>query len=247
MPQEAPMSDKTLDALGTVQKRVADAPELRATYNTDENGKQVYKALAYDITEPDRHGTTMTPGSLEADIERGIPLMLWHDRESFPVGKVIDWQHTERGPVARFVFADYDKAHLARTLVDTGFLTAVSVGFIPKEGYVRDGDDVVVFTRSELVELSLTATPSSRGALIDLKRSIDDLAGSSSELSDEAPPADDVEPANPESELTTDFGEDAAEPDLGPVKRDVELERELDEMSRWQRTQRLHRLRVTGE
>lgn len=177
------MSEVTLEGLGQVQSRLADTPELRATVDVDAQGRQVYTALAYDITEPDRHGTTMTPGSLEADLDRGIPLMLWHNRESFPVGKVISWEHTERGPVARFIFADYEQAALARTLVDTGFLQAVSVGFIPKEGYVREADDVVVFTRSELVELSLTATPSSRGALIELKRSLDNLAGSA-DLSD---------------------------------------------------------------
>lgn len=198
------MSDSTLDALGSVQNRLADAPELRATVEVDEQGRQIYTALAYDLSEPDRHGTTMTAGSLDADLERGVPLMLWHDRESFPVGKVISWEHTEKGPVARFIFADYDKAHLARTLVDTGFLQAVSVGFIPKEGFVREADDVVVFTRSELVELSLTATPSSRGALIDLKRSIDDLAGSADSLSDEAPAVESVDPANPVEERTED-------------------------------------------
>jgi HK97 family phage prohead protease len=185
------MSDLTLDALGSVQNRLADAPELRATVTVDDAGRQIYTALAYDITEPDRHGTTMTAGSLDADLDRGIPLMLWHDRESFPVGKVIGWEHTEKGPVARFIFAEYDKAHLARALVDSGFLTAVSVGFIPKEGYLREADDTVVFTRAELVELSLTATPSSRGALIDLKRSIDDLTGPAEGLPVET--TDDVE------------------------------------------------------
>lgn len=224
------MSD-TLDTLGSVQSRLADSPELRATVDVDEEGRQIYTALAYDLSEPDRHGTTMTPGSLHADLERGVPLMLWHDRESFPVGKVVSWEHTEKGPVARFIFADYDRAHLARTLVDTGFLQAVSVGFIPKEGFVRDADDVTVFTRSELVELSLTATPSSRGALIDLKRSIDDLAGSAEDLPDEAPVDVAVEPATP----SVDVEEYAA-----PAEDSEGLtEEDVARMVRWQRAQRM--------
>jgi len=237
------MSDLTLDALGSVQNRLADAPELRATVEVDDEGRQIYTALAYDLSEPDRHGTTMTPGSLDADLERGVPLMLWHDRESFPVGKVVSWEHTERGPVARFIFADYDKAHLARTLVDTGFLQAVSVGFIPKEGFVREADDVIVFTRSELVELSLTATPSSRGALIDLKRSIDDLAGSADVPSDETPAAD-VEPANPEStethhsELLGDWGGEDA-PAYGADAPDARNLPDDEQLARWQRAQRM--------
>jgi HK97 family phage prohead protease len=234
------MPDMTLDALGSVQNRLAIAPELRATVEVDGQGRQIYTALAYDITEPDRHGTTMTPGSLEADLERGIPLMLWHDRESFPVGKVVSWEHTERGPVARFIFADYDRAHLARTLVDTGFLQAVSVGFIPKEGYVREADDTVVFTRSELVELSLTATPSSRGALIDLKRSLDELAGpadepAADEPQDEARDAseavEDAQDAPVASELVGDWGVEAEDADA--AKRDTE------QLVRRQRTQRI--------
>jgi HK97 family phage prohead protease len=239
------MSDSTLEALGSVQNRLADAPELRATVEVDEQGRQIYTALAYDISEPDRHGTTMTPGSLDADLDRGVPLMLWHDRESFPVGKVVSWEHTERGPVARFIFADYDRAHLARTLVDTGFLQAVSVGFIPKEGFVREADDVVVFTRSELVELSLTATPSSRGALIDLKRSIDDLAGSADVPSDETPD-DAVEPANPESEdgaageLVGDWHEAAAEEVAGDAPADeTPADRDAAQLVRWQRANRM--------
>ena len=239
------MSDSTLEALGSVQNRLADAPELRATVEVDEQGRQIYTALAYDLSEPDRHGTTMTPGSLDADLERGVPLMLWHDRESFPVGKVVSWEHTERGPVARFIFADYDKAHLARTLVDTGFLQAVSVGFIPKEGFVREADDVIVFTRSELVELSLTATPSSRGALIDLKRSIDDLAGSADVPSDETPDVA-VEPANPSSEdgaageLVGDWHEAAAEDVAGDAPADeTPADRDAAQLARWQRANRM--------
>lgn len=240
---------ESLDILGSVQNRLADAPEVRATVEVDEQGRQVYTALAYDLSEPDRHGTTMTPGSLDADLERGIPLMLWHDRESFPVGKVVSWEHSERGPVARFIFADYDKAHLARTLVDTGFLKAVSVGFIPKEGFVREADDVVVFTRSELVELSLTATPSSRGALIDLKRSIDDLAGdgTSDGLSD-APvlPAEDTQAEEPVDlelaaatvEAGVTEGSDASAPEAGAPDVGGDIS-EQERLARWKRAQRM--------
>lgn len=236
------MSD-SLDVLGSVQNRLADAPEVRATVDVDEGGRQLYTALAYDISEPDRHGTTMTPGSLTADLDRGVPLMLWHDRESFPVGKVVSWEWTEKGPVARFIFADYDKAHLARTLVDSGFLQAVSVGFIPKEGFVRDADDVIVFTRSELVELSLTATPSSRGALIDLKRSIDDLAGEVDDVpSSEAPvvPVEgDVElaPDTTADEPVTSEGSDASAPEAGAPEVDGDISDEA-QLRRWKQTQR---------
>ena len=238
------MSD-SLDVLGSVQNRLADAPEVRATVEVDEEGRQLYTALAYDITEPDRHGTTMTPGSLDADLERGVPLMLWHDRESFPVGKVVSWEWTEKGPVARFIFADYDKAHLARTLVDTGFLQAVSVGFIPKEGFVRDADDVIVFTRSELVELSLTATPSSRGALIDLKRSIDDLAGDvdAVRLSDApAVPVEDGTELAPDAtadEPATADDSDASAPEAGASEVDGDLSSDEGQLRRWQQTQRM--------
>jgi HK97 family phage prohead protease len=193
--------DALRDMLGTVTSRVATFDERAVAGSHDDAGRRVYTALAYDITTTDTYGTTMAPGALQA-AEGGVPLLLFHDRASFPVGKIVGWDHTERGPEARFVFADTEQARTAEALVAGGFLRGVSVGFIPSDGFVRE-DGVVVFTDAEVVELSLTPTPSSRGALVDLQRSIADLVGSDGSPSDETPAAA-VEPANPSCDETED-------------------------------------------
>ena len=64
---------------------------------------------------------------------------------------------------------------MARDLVRAGFLSAVSVGFIPDADSMTtraiEGTDVPVYNRTELVEVSLVLVPSNPNA-IALARSI---------------------------------------------------------------------------
>lgn len=169
---------------------------------TDTEGRRVYTALAYDTTSLDRHGTTMTNDALKL-APGGAPVLLFHKSDAFPVGKVIGFSAGPMGPEAQFVLhAETEEARTAQALVDAGFLRGVSVGFIPRTAEFREEDGAIVYTDAELVELSLTPTPSSRLALVDLKRSIDDL------LADEAPA---VEPACCEGDCNCGPVEEARE------------------------------------
>jgi len=136
---------------------------------TDDN-RRIYRALAYDITSVDRHGTTIDRAAFRPVDLDNFPLILWHTDNQFPVGRVIEWTMTEQGPVAGFVFADTAEAREAELLVATGFLNGVSIGFIGYEAENQKG--VTVYTDVEVIELSLTPTPSSRAALVNLERSI---------------------------------------------------------------------------
>lgn len=148
---------------------------LTDAVRTDETGRRVYTALAYDTTSVDRHGTTMTGDALRM-APGGAPVLLFHNSDAFPVGRVTGWQAGPQGPEVEFVLhGETDEARTAQRLVDLGFLRGVSVGFIPTKATVREADGVLVYQDAELVELSLTPVPSSRLALVDLKRSIDDL------------------------------------------------------------------------
>lgn len=137
------------------------------------DGRRVYWALAYDATSTDLHGTRMTPDAFVGSAEKlEFPILTFHNKASFPVGKPVATSFDTRGLSVGFVFADTPDAKMAEQLVAGGFLRGVSVGFVPTDGYVDKTDNAPVFTRAELVELSLTPTPSSRKALIDLTRSI---------------------------------------------------------------------------
>lgn len=162
--------DETTD-LGQIVKR---ATTVSDAVRTDADGRRVYTALAYDTTSVDRHGTTMTNGALRM-ADGGAPVLLFHKSDTFPVGRVTGWLSGPQGPEVEFVLhGETDEARTAQRLVDLGFLRGVSVGFIPTKATARE-DGVIVYTEAELVELSLTPVPSSRLALVDLKRSIDDL------------------------------------------------------------------------
>ncbi len=161
---------------------------------TDDN-RRIYRALAYDITAVDRHGTMIDRAAFRAVNLDNFPLILWHSDNQFPVGRVIEWTMTEQGPVAGFVFADTAEAREAELLVATGFLNGVSIGFIGYEAENQKG--VTVFTDVEVVELSLTPTPSSRAALVNLERSIRAWTVEGDYVTDETPAVEIVEQEAP--------------------------------------------------
>ena len=139
----------------------------------DEEGRRVYWALAYDSTSTDLHGTRMTADAFKGSAENlDFPVLLFHEKASFPVAKPVATKYENRGLHVGFVFASTPQARIAEELVSGGFLRGVSVGFVPRDGYLDKTDGATVFTRAELIELSLTPTPSSRKALVDLSRSI---------------------------------------------------------------------------
>lgn len=159
--------------LGQKVERSSLISEQATDHQVDGQGRRVYWALAYDATATDRHGTRMSPSAFNGT-ELDFPILAFHNKESYPVGKPVDLSYDHRGLSVGFVFADTPEAQQAEQLVGGGFLRGVSVGFIPLDGYRdKDDDKTVVFTEAELVELSLTPTPSSRKALIDLSRSLD--------------------------------------------------------------------------
>lgn len=91
------------------------------------------------------------------------PVMLWaHDYSSLPVARVTGFPTDARGLVAEYEFAPGDANPMAaqiKTLVDEGFINAVSVGFIPLE---RTGNKI---TKSELLEISFVPVPANQEAL----------------------------------------------------------------------------------
>jgi phage head maturation protease len=182
-----------METLGQIVRRdgvVLDARGNTTRATLTDDGRRVYRALAYDTSSEDRHGTQIDPAAFRAPDMANFPVILFHDQERLPVGRVTEWQITEQGPVAGFVFADTAEAREAELLVATGFLNGVSIGFIGWDLESRSG--VPTYIDVEVVELSLTPTPSSRGALINLERSIRSLEATiegdvtTSEPSDEA-------------------------------------------------------------
>lgn len=227
--------DNLAPELNSLQHRASTA-EVR----TDEAGRRVFTALAYDTTAVDRHGTTMTSDALQL-APGGAPVLLFHKGDTFPVGKVLGMSAGPRGPEVEFVLTDAtEEARTAAVLVETGFLRGVSVGFIPMTAEVREADGVIVYTSAELVELSLTPIPSSRLALVDLKRSVDDLVA---QLPADEPVVEAPEVVEePVVETVEEAVEEVADPDVAPAEEAATVEDEVRSVS----ADRLARIRRLG-
>lgn len=94
---------------------------------------------------------------------RDNPVVLYgHDHRRPPVGKAINGQVTATQLIVDVEFAETEFGKEIRYLVDNGFLNAVSVGFIPKEW---DSGDTRVYTKVELLEISVVPIPANAAAL----------------------------------------------------------------------------------
>jgi hypothetical protein len=113
----------------------------------------------------------IAPGCFAASIaaQPAVPLLLWHDNKSFPVGVAEAFDDNSRGLDIRFRIPCTAAAQeAARVSRDLGM--GASVGFVPERSswtYVDDWDpmrgvdhiDRVTRTQARLAEVSLTPTP----------------------------------------------------------------------------------------
>ena len=115
---------------------------------------------------------------------RSLPLLLWHDNESWPIGVVKSWQDGDDGLDGVWTLDDDERAQRAAKLARDGFLTGLSVGFRPmltgshwefvdEDAWTRGERDRVERSEARLLETSLTPTPAYAGAAVSLVRSAD--------------------------------------------------------------------------
>lgn len=106
---------------------------------------------------------------------RKLPLLLWHDSRSFPVGVSEKWTESDDGLDVVWRLDTSDMAQEAARLAREGMLTGLSVGFIgisAERTYDEDtGVSWVERTEARLLEVSLTPTPAYAGAKVALVRS----------------------------------------------------------------------------
>jgi HK97 family phage prohead protease len=99
-----------------------------------------------------------------------VPLLLWHDNRSFPVGVAEDWDDRADGLHGRFRLAMSAVAQVAASHIRDGFMDGMSVGFGPVRSswsyaaeYNPDAGpdfmDRVTRHEARLHEVSLVSTP----------------------------------------------------------------------------------------
>lgn len=104
-----------------------------------------------------------------------LPLLLFHDSRSFPVGVSEKWTESADGLDCVWRLDTSEVAQEAARLADAGMLTGLSVGFIGLQAertYDEDsGMSWVERTEARLLEVSLTPTPAYVGAQVATVRS----------------------------------------------------------------------------
>lgn len=125
------------------------------------------------------------PGALAKSIQesaRALPLLAFHNAQTWPIGAAEDWTENRDGLDGKWGLADTVEAQRAAELAAGGFLTGLSIGFVPiRASWLmaeewdpdRGLDYMDRCTREEarLVEVSMTPTPAFAGAMVDLVRS----------------------------------------------------------------------------
>lgn len=106
---------------------------------------------------------------------RRLPLLLFHDGHSFPVGVSEKWTENDEGLDVVWRMDSGEQAQEAARLADAGMLTGLSVGFAPIQSertYDEEaGTSWVERTEARLLEVSLTPTPAYAGAKVAVVRS----------------------------------------------------------------------------
>jgi HK97 family phage prohead protease len=109
-----------------------------------------------------------------------LPLLLFHDNRSFPIGHAETWSHPDDGLHGVWKLNDTPEAQRAAHLADNGDLVGLSVGFADGAAPVwEDGDPFaddpellprVTRVESRLLEVSMTPTPAFAEAEVTMVR-----------------------------------------------------------------------------
>jgi HK97 family phage prohead protease len=118
----------------------------------------------------DRDGDRLNPRGWVLDTYRRNPIVTWaHDYKSLPIAKCVEIRATRTGLEAVAEFppkGTYEFADTVFDMLQSGFLSATSVGFRPIEfenDYLRKGKN---YLKQELTEFSIVPIPSNPDALI---------------------------------------------------------------------------------
>jgi uncharacterized protein len=101
---------------------------------------------------------------------KGLPLLLFHNNQTWPIGHADSWDHRSDGMHGVWRLNERPEAQTAARMAEDGDLIGLSVGFQPIESrwtFVEDyapdlgADhmDSVLRTQSRLLEVSMTPTP----------------------------------------------------------------------------------------
>jgi HK97 family phage prohead protease len=148
------------------------------SYEENESGGEEYDKgdgiFTFVISTPeiDRYGTIIVPSGINYDAYMKNPVVLAnHKSTEFPVGKCLGFfMNGDNLEATIQLDMEDDEACKINRKLKNGFLNAVSVGIIPNGKAVEEktieGEPIVIYKESELVEFSVVTIPANRDALL---------------------------------------------------------------------------------
>ena len=115
----------------------------------------------------DRDGDIVMPGgvsNLDKYLKDNPVILFGHNYTQPPVGKAVDGRVGDKSIELDIEFADTEFGREVKYLYDNGFMNSFSIGFIPKDSKVVEGQ--WYWTEWELLEVSAVPVPANSAANI---------------------------------------------------------------------------------
>lgn len=138
--------------------------EFKAAFTSDEAGEITGKA--WDFNSPDRVGDVIEPSALAGMVGKTFPLLFAHDQAQVlgPI-TIESFADNALNVVGKMLVDDVARAREVRSLVKSGAITGLSIGFITRKAMPRKGGGRTIQSL-DLAEISLVAVPAHNGARI---------------------------------------------------------------------------------
>jgi HK97 family phage prohead protease len=146
------------------------------------NNEEATAVFVLSTSDIDRHGDVVDQDSWILENFMNNPVFLeQHMSGAFPLGKFIELgveQDPNRADGAKrlvgkvqFAVEEYERAKVAFALVSNGFMSAVSVGFVPNSVEYNEEAEAFIMRDCELLEVSLVSVPANPMALAKMQHS----------------------------------------------------------------------------
>lgn len=119
----------------------------------------------------DRTGEIVSIAGITYD-PKNLPALLWQHKHDQPLGRILSLSKTAKGLEMTAQIAKYETDSELKQLSDSvwesvkqGVIKSCSIGFRPTD-YEKNSAGAIVWTSSELLEVSLVSVPAERGANI---------------------------------------------------------------------------------
>jgi HK97 family phage prohead protease len=169
------------------ERRVFHLDTLEARAVDDDSGRRLITGLAapYNVETPigGVYLEVLAPGVFKRSIKnmaasgKAMPLHMFHDTKTWPVGKAVGWEDTERGLVGTWEIIPEgvdEVADKAYRMAQDDFINGLSVGFQPIRSDIDPGTDTrpprVTRLEARMFETSMVSAPAYAGAQITLVR-----------------------------------------------------------------------------